>query len=93
MCKSTTRHEFLQTLPKCEHHLHIEGSLSPTLLFQLAASNNITLPEDDPAFASIEALEARYERFTSLDDFLHYCKISQKSAKDFTDLLFLQTPH
>ncbi|KZF24100.1 adenosine deaminase [Xylona heveae TC161] len=65
---------FLRALPKCEHHLHIEGSLSPDLLFDLAARNKIQLPSanDDPAFASPETLLERYEHFSSLDDFLHY---------------------
>jgi adenosine deaminase len=71
MCK-TPLHPFLEALPKCEHHLHIEGTLEPPLLFTLAARNNIALPEGDGAFVSQEALQARYKRFTSLDDFLGY---------------------
>ena len=71
MCRSPL-HPLLQRLPKCEHHIHLEGALTPALLFSLATRNNIPLPQDDPAFASAEALIARYERFTSLDDFLHY---------------------
>ena len=71
MCKSNL-HSFLQALPKCEHHIHLEGALTPRLLFKFAARNGIQLPTDDPAFASIEALQDRYSRFTSLDDFLGY---------------------
>ena len=67
MCKSPL-HDLLVVLPKCEHHMHLEGSLSPELLFKLAARNNVMLPQDDPAFASVEALYERYDRFTSLDD-------------------------
>lgn len=48
------------------------GSLEPQLLFELAARNDIALPDDDPSFSSVETLLARYRRFTSLDDFLHY---------------------
>ena len=71
MCKSDL-HQFLTELPKCEHHLHLEGCLSPRLFFQLAAKNNIELPDPktDPAYASIEALETRYRHFNCLDDFL-----------------------
>lgn len=90
MCQ-TAFHGFLQALPKCEHHMHLEGSLSPELLFTLAARNNIPLPTDDPAFASPEALYARYAAFTSLDDFLHYYYIGftvlQHSA-DFEALAY-----
>ncbi|OAP64364.1 adenosine deaminase [Fonsecaea erecta] len=73
MCQGPM-HEFLQALPKCEHHMHLEGSLEPSLLFDLASRNKIALPSpaEDPAFASVDTLLARYRRFTSLDDFLHY---------------------
>lgn len=70
MCKSAL-HDFLVALPKVEQHLHIEGTLEPSLLFQLAAKNNISLP-DDPAYASEEALLARYAQWSCLDDFLGY---------------------
>ncbi|KAG9240217.1 hypothetical protein BJ878DRAFT_527477 [Calycina marina] len=65
-------HSFLVTLPKCEHHLHIEGTLSPEALFDLAKRNNIKLSQDDAAFASPATLLERYAKFSSLDDFLHY---------------------
>ncbi|KAF2031810.1 adenosine deaminase [Setomelanomma holmii] len=73
MCKSNL-HALLAALPKCEHHLHLEGCLSPSLVFQLAAKNNITLPSasEDPAYASPEALTARYQHFTNLQSFLDY---------------------
>lgn len=71
MCQSEL-HSFLKKLPKCEHHIHLEGALAPSLLFQLASRNEIILPPDDDAFKSRDALLARYKRFLSLDDFLHY---------------------
>lgn len=36
--------DFLRHLPKAELHLHIEGSLEPELMFQLAERNGIELP-------------------------------------------------
>jgi adenosine deaminase len=92
MCNSTI-HQFLRELPKCEHHLHIEGSLSPALLFALAGANNVSLPDPhrDPSFQSAEALESRYERFTSLDDFLHYYYIGMSvliTSSDFESLAY-----
>ncbi|GAA5902171.1 hypothetical protein JCM6882_006720 [Rhodosporidiobolus microsporus] len=62
--------EFLRALPKCEHHLHIEGTLEPTMLFALALKNNIPLSPE--MYSTIEYLEERYCNFTSLDDFLAY---------------------
>jgi adenosine deaminase len=67
MCQDEI-HELLKALPKCEHHMHLEGALTPGLLFQLAAKNNIQLPVDDQAFTSTKTLLERYDNFTSLDD-------------------------
>jgi adenosine deaminase len=92
MCKSPL-HPFLHALPKCEQHLHLEGTLSPELLFRLAALNNVALPSttDDPAFESPATLKDRYEHFTSLDDFLHYYFIGNSvllTANDFETLAY-----
>ncbi|GAA6058572.1 hypothetical protein JCM10212_007011 [Sporobolomyces blumeae] len=61
---------FLRGLPKCEHHMHIEGSLEPEMVFELSAKNKIPLAPS--MYSTIEALKTRYENFTSLDDFLAY---------------------
>jgi adenosine deaminase len=84
---------FLAALPKCEHHLHIEGSLSPSLLFSLSARNAIALPSaiSDIAYANVAALEARYKAFTSLDDFLAYYDRASRvliKREDFADLSY-----
>lgn len=41
--------EFIAKLPKCELHLHIEGTLEPELKFALAARNRLILPYVDAA--------------------------------------------
>jgi adenosine deaminase len=56
--------DFIQRLPKAELHLHIEGSLEPEMMFQLAGRNGVTLP-----YASAEAVRAAYA-FTDLQSFL-----------------------
>lgn len=90
MCHSPL-HPFLAAVPKCEHHMHLEGSLSPSLLFRLAAQNSIALPSPtvDASFSSPESLLDRYSRFTSLDDFLHYYFVGMsvlRKAEDFEAL-------
>ena len=35
--------DYIKGVPKAELHLHIEGTLEPQLMFQLAARNAITL--------------------------------------------------
>jgi adenosine deaminase len=71
MCQ-TPLHSFLAELPKCEHHLHLEGCLSPSLVFALAEKNKIALPsaQENPIYASIATLQKRYEHFDNLQDFL-----------------------
>ncbi|WP_417585539.1 adenosine deaminase [Nitrincola sp.] len=70
-------------LPKAELHLHIEGSLEPELMFQLAERNGITLP-----YASVEALRQAYQ-FNNLQEFLdlYYQGMSVlQTEQDFYDL-------
>jgi adenosine deaminase len=55
---------YLRGLPKAELHLHIEGTLEPELLFELARRNGVDL-----RFRTVEALRAAY-RFTDLQSFL-----------------------
>jgi len=40
--------EFICGLPKVELHLHIEGSLEPELMFELAKRNQVTIPYNSP---------------------------------------------
>lgn len=56
--------DFLYQLPKAELHIHIEGSLEPDLMFELAKRNEIALP-----YNSIEDVEKAYE-FNDLQSFL-----------------------
>ena len=41
--------DFIHGLPKCELHVHIEGTLEPEMKFALAARNNLALPYQDAA--------------------------------------------
>lgn len=81
--------DFLRELPKCEHHVHLEGTLEPNLLFQLAKRNEITLPESFPT--SVEACNERYDNFADLQDFLDHYYIGMGvliNEQDFYDLAF-----
>lgn len=70
-------------LPKAELHLHIEGSLEPEQMFELAGRNKVAIP-----FDSVEAVRAAYD-FSNLQDFLdiYYAgaNVLQTEA-DFHDL-------
>lgn len=75
--------EFLAGLPKAELHLHLDGALSPELMFKLAQRNQVNLP-----YNSVAEIEAAYA-FTSLQSFLdlYYQGASVlKYEQDFYDL-------
>lgn len=57
-------YDWLNALPKVELHLHLEGSLEPELMFELAQRNNIDLP-----FQTVDQVRKAYE-FSKLQDFL-----------------------
>lgn len=56
--------EFLLGLPKAELHLHIEGTLEPERLLQLAELRKVELP-----YASVKEVRAAYD-FADLQSFL-----------------------
>ncbi len=56
--------DFIRGLPKAELHLHIEGTLEPELMFELARRNGVALP-----YGSIEEVRRAYA-FTNLQSFL-----------------------
>ncbi len=57
-------YDWLNALPKAELHMHLEGSLEPELMFQLAERNRIQLPWD-----SVDTLRSAYN-FNNLQEFL-----------------------
>src|SRR5882672_7481937 len=82
----------IKRLPKCELHIHIEGSLEPELMFALARRNGIRLP-----YPSVDALRQAY-RFGNLQDFLnlYYQGMSVLiTEQDFYDLAwaYLERAH
>lgn len=61
---SVTRTSRIETAPKAELHMHLEGALEPAMLFAFARRNGIALPYADEA-----ALRAAY-RYDKLQGFL-----------------------
>ncbi len=74
---------FIAGLPKAELHLHIEGSLEPELMFELATRNNVEIP-----YANVDEVRAAYA-FTKLQDFLdiYYAGANVlRTRRDFHDM-------
>ena len=75
----------IETMPKAELHLHIEGTLEPEMMFALAKRNGISL-----RYGSVDAIRKAYD-FGSLQDFLdlYYEGMSVLiTRQDFFDLTF-----
>ena len=64
MINQFTIENFISGLPKAELHLHIEGTLEPELMFEIAERNNIKLK-----YNSVEVLKSAYN-FNNLQEFL-----------------------
>jgi adenosine deaminase len=73
----------VQTLPKAELHIHIEGSLEPEMMFNLAQRNGVKLP-----YGSVAEVRNAYQ-FENLQSFLDlYYAGAQvlQTEQDFYDL-------
>ncbi len=73
----------LMTLPKAELHVHLEGTLEPTMLLALARKNRVQVP-----YANREEVLEAYQ-FGSLDAFLqlYYAGMAVlRTPEDFTAL-------
>ena len=83
MSEKTKIIEFIKRAPKAELHLHIEGTLEPDHLFDLAKKNDIKIP-----FSNVGEIKSAYN-FSNLESFLKiYYQGSRVLIKeqDFFDL-------
>lgn len=83
---------FVRLLPKAELHVHIEGTLEPEMMFELAQRNGVDIP-----FASVEEVEAAYD-FADLQSFLdiyYQGAAVLVTEQDFYDLMlaYLERAH
>eukprot|EP00924_Labyrinthula_sp_SR-Ha-C_P002018 maker-scaffold_90-snap-gene-0.35-mRNA-1 protein AED:0.02 eAED:0.02 QI:95/1/1/1/1/1/3/117/390 len=83
--------KFVKGLPKCELHIHIEGSLEPEQMLSFAKRNNISLSDyngDDEQFCKTQR---KKRNFNNLQEFLNLyyeaCDVL-KTEKDFYDLCY-----
>ncbi|KAK9457218.1 hypothetical protein V1511DRAFT_508660 [Dipodascopsis uninucleata] len=80
-----TKLQFINDIPKVELHMHLEGSLEPELMIEIAKRNNVVIPfvtADDIRKASV---------FTSLQSFLDLYYLGHsvfRTRQDFYDLIY-----
>ena len=80
---SLSLEDLIRRIPKAELHIHIEGSLEPELMFELAARNGLHLHH-----ASAAELRRAYD-FGDLQSFLNIYYEGARvlcTARDFYDL-------
>lgn len=85
MSKQNALKSFIAAMPKCELHVHLEGTLEAEMKFQLAKRNHIKLP-----YKNVKALRAAYD-FDDLTSFLavYYEGMSVlQTEQDFFDLTY-----
>jgi adenosine deaminase len=70
---------FIRGLPKAELHLHIEGTLEPEMVFELAHKNGVLLP-----YSSVQALRDAYN-FDDLQSFLDVYYAGAAVLRDESD--------
>jgi adenosine deaminase len=74
----------IKDLPKAELHLHIEGTLEPEMMFEMAKRNGVDL-----RYPNVEAVRAAYQ-FTDLQSFLdllYQGAAVLRTKDDFADLM------
>ncbi|MCX7175743.1 MAG: adenosine deaminase [Proteobacteria bacterium] len=71
--------ELLRAMPKAELHMHIEGSLEPELIFEMARRNAVSLN-----YPTVEALRDAYV-FDDLQNFLDIYHVGTKVLKTEQD--------
>lgn len=75
--------QLIQTIPKAELHIHIEGSLEPELMFTLAQRNGVPIP-----YQTVDEVRSAYQ-FENLQSFLdlYYAGAAVlQTEQDFYDL-------
>ena len=73
----------IKKIPKAELHLHIEGSLTPELMWRLAEKHSVPLP-----YTSVEEIEAAYN-FKDLQSFLDLYYAGAGVLRDEEDFFIL----
>lgn len=75
--------EFVKSMPKVELHVHLEGTMEPELVFELAQRNGIDL---SPYFNDVQDLKSKCESFKGLNSFLkvyYRCAAVMRTERDF----------
>ncbi len=77
--------DFVAMLPKVELHVHVEGTIEPETLFNIADRNSIELPYDTPQGMLSYQTENKSEGTENLANFLECLDISRSALRTASD--------
>jgi len=97
-------HSLIRSLPKAEIHIHLEGAILPATAMELAAKNNVALPEcerveDLYSYADLAEFLAIYaaiaDSIVTMDDFhrITYEMLESAAANSARYMEFFISPH
>ena len=79
--------DLIRRLPKAELHLHIEGTLEPGMMMELAAKHGVQLP-----YSSVEIIKNAYN-FSNLQSFLDLYYLGASVLRDEDDFYRLMSAY
>jgi adenine deaminase len=87
----TEMNQFLASAPKAELHIHIEGTIEPDLLLQMAERNGIVLPFDTPEGVLTLQNSKKSGSLNNLSNFLECLDISRGVLRQAVDYYEITT--
>lgn len=84
-----TLKEFIEKAPKAEVHLHVEGTIEPNFLFEMAERNGVKLPyakPEDVLTAQLAKKKNTTENLKNFLDCLDQCRGAIRTGQDYLDI-------
>src|SRR5207247_1767427 len=85
------RKKFIESLPKAELHVHLDGTLEPIMIWQIAERNQLPLTKKNgDLYKSVDEIIAAY-KFENLKEFFALYFLGEgvmQTEKDFYDLTY-----
>ena len=82
--------KFIESLPKAELHVHLDGTLEPAMIWQIAERNKLSLKKNGDLYKSVDEISAAY-KFANLQEFLALYFLGagmMRTEQDFYDLTY-----
>ena len=89
--EQTVRKKFIESLPKAELHVHLDGTLEPAMMWKIAERNQLPLNKKDGSlYQSVNEISMAY-KFANLQEFLALYFLGagvMRTEQDFYELTY-----